>query len=746
MDLKGAEIRNFFQITEDIPKSASRAKWPKDVKIPLYQRPYQWGEEQIKKLVEDHLNEPGTTYFAGSVVTVNDSKTTWHELIDGQQRYTTIYLTNFIAFLLARVLIREAIQRSKTIPMVELIEVLKQSTLYLFKQRESSSPQNANDARETPINESQSIQANSIEDVFTDFSCQVTQVFSQDNPQQEAKQDLLTLLENVSGLPAGCKQGEPSYRVECESSFMRFLSNKSLRLDYDRAIFSSRLIRALTYVTITITSEDDPQFIINDKAADTDANVGVYVSALKAIFEAFDKTGADNDSFVKAKNMLNHIRKFLEEVMLCVVQTGNARDAFTLFEVLNDRSLSLSELDLIKNQFYKTYVLLNRQKSELELDRDLQVVDDLWVKDIFDGERTAKSNLISYLAISYLSGSENATHKNSKTIREALEEYLTNKKTYSGHELYRDICVFSYCKSFIDVAGLKFNRVEAEALCDAYAPNKSLVFKVSSYLLASGQESVLAGLICYVIKVITNKHGNYPTPNIFENELKQLSDNETPSITKQAQYLWQVSILSKHATASQGPRENAKKLIKENNLNTGEPIESLNAAAPKLYREFEDWLRAWTYNESGSGKFKIRYLFALLMGLSATDSQLTKSTYRLSIKPDDVKKLHLDHMEPASPDINHPDSYFKHQNREQHVNGLGNMMPLPGEDNTGKSNKPMYPSAFDAMKNAGLGGHFLYGLTETCFNENNVNDVPTESFFNHRKDRLIALFKQVVEL
>lgn len=61
--------------------------------IPIYQRLYVWGDDQIKTLLEDLYkafseNQP-KYYLGGIMVTQNDGK---FDLIDGQQRFTTLWL------------------------------------------------------------------------------------------------------------------------------------------------------------------------------------------------------------------------------------------------------------------------------------------------------------------------------------------------------------------------------------------------------------------------------------------------------------------------------------------------------------------------------------------------------------------------------------------------------------------------------------------------------------------------------
>ncbi|WP_405767802.1 DUF262 domain-containing protein [Streptomyces sp. NBC_01538] len=65
-----------------------------DFRIPDYQRPYAWQEEQAVQLLTD-LDEAldrgsEEPYFLGSVVLVKDMGTTVADVIDGQQRLTTL--------------------------------------------------------------------------------------------------------------------------------------------------------------------------------------------------------------------------------------------------------------------------------------------------------------------------------------------------------------------------------------------------------------------------------------------------------------------------------------------------------------------------------------------------------------------------------------------------------------------------------------------------------------------------------
>ncbi|GAA7722143.1 hypothetical protein HpMMM94_08260 [Helicobacter pylori] len=67
--------------------------------IPIYQRPYQWTEENCEKLLDDlffnYEDDSESDYFCGSLVLIKsdpDSKTETYDIVDGQQRLSTFIL------------------------------------------------------------------------------------------------------------------------------------------------------------------------------------------------------------------------------------------------------------------------------------------------------------------------------------------------------------------------------------------------------------------------------------------------------------------------------------------------------------------------------------------------------------------------------------------------------------------------------------------------------------------------------
>lgn len=69
-----------------------------DFSIPTYQRPYVWGDEQLKKLLDDFYTSyklsDTSIYYVSTFLTKEENQHA--ELIDGQQRFTTLWLISLV--------------------------------------------------------------------------------------------------------------------------------------------------------------------------------------------------------------------------------------------------------------------------------------------------------------------------------------------------------------------------------------------------------------------------------------------------------------------------------------------------------------------------------------------------------------------------------------------------------------------------------------------------------------------------
>ena len=63
--------------------------------IPPYQRPYSWDKTNVEHLLDDlweAFEANDEEYFIGSLITIEQDKNALYEVVDGQQRLTTLNL------------------------------------------------------------------------------------------------------------------------------------------------------------------------------------------------------------------------------------------------------------------------------------------------------------------------------------------------------------------------------------------------------------------------------------------------------------------------------------------------------------------------------------------------------------------------------------------------------------------------------------------------------------------------------
>lgn len=87
-------VQEYTPIIKDINKNSTdlfRNIREHSFVIPLYQRDYNWGDEQIERLFTDFINSfENNKHYLGSIIYIENDKR--YEIIDGQQRITSCYL------------------------------------------------------------------------------------------------------------------------------------------------------------------------------------------------------------------------------------------------------------------------------------------------------------------------------------------------------------------------------------------------------------------------------------------------------------------------------------------------------------------------------------------------------------------------------------------------------------------------------------------------------------------------------
>ena len=254
MDLKGAEIRNLEDLCMAI---GSRESVPLKVKIPHYQRPYKWDELRIKNLFSDYFKSDEKEYFIGSVVMVEEKDGNF-DIIDGQQRTTTLFLLNFMKFVFLRAYIEELLIVGKTTKIDTLLLDLEKTARNLFD--------------ENKVNKLIEVHS-SIEKILDQISDE------EDSEQKEyLYEKVLREFQKTTGLPEKNQSDNDTYLNLYMNAFGEFLRNCQLSLKYERSLYNEKIKQAMKRCVIELSASKNPKFV--SKMDSIDPVIEQYIKAL----------------------------------------------------------------------------------------------------------------------------------------------------------------------------------------------------------------------------------------------------------------------------------------------------------------------------------------------------------------------------------------------------------------------------------------------------------------------------------
>lgn len=750
MDLKGAEIRNIIDLCKEMGNNSSDSI-PLKINIPYYQRPYKWDDEQIENLINDFYKNKSDNkkaeYFVGSVVLVNGKNSERHDVIDGQQRLTTIFLLNYLKFILLRAYTEECITL-KNHNITSYLEKLVVCYCTLF---------NANKCVD-------------LKNLYERIDKELDSINELDNVSRDEKYNEILLLyqENV-GLPEKNFTDMNDYKRQYVDKIRHTILNEDIALKYSRASYNQKLKEALSRILVKVSKVENPELIVIGE--EEDAIICHYVAAIKCEFDMLKKYMCTDDKPLdNVKNMINAIDEMIQNIKFCVIMTGNEKDAYTLFEVLNDRALAIDDLDLIKNIFYKKYCTNSKEIDDV-IDKNIEQLDQLWVDKIFTRDMKETNNkLISYLGTIYFTANQQLFTNKAERYREIIEKEYFDKlyssdKQYSYINVFNDITVYYMLKIIIKEFALPINNAVNAAIKAENDIYKSITYKTFHLLNALGMPGVMPALTNMVLKKYIDKYAAGGQKKIDINDFvkyvqslakKDQNDYdkaEFENIHKCAFMIWKSVLLAKDYNT---PRTIARDIVNEISIcgNRGLEINISQKMQNNLEGEFESWTEEWQYGKK-QGDLKAKILFINLFHTNMNGGKLILSPTRYTFATD---KLQLDHLEADKPDVNSAEKYFypqdKHDNREKSVNCLGNFMILDSDNNNNKDNKPLEMALqyYDQMCPS---GHWLIEEIKELLNNSEYSKevkiagkdyrIPNEKFFSERKARLQKYFLAILK-
>lgn len=731
MDLQFAELANFEKVI--YPKANGISTTGKII-IPHYQRPYSWDEPMIEQLISDwykSIEVKNRGYFSGAVVTALD-ECSRQQLIDGQQRFTTIYLLNFLRFLLLRVCLRETHQ-FKTTKFTEFLSLYLDSYQLLFNKSDIDELKEKIEALKNQVDEIRNCNPEDRESSVEKFEVS---------------------LKKILNLPE-FSEAASDYLETHHKLLYNLLNKNSLVLEYSRDTYNKKLVSVLSKATVTLGNQSNPALKVDYEGESNNEIKKVderYAVALKVIFNSFyDLSIGEKTPIDKSIKMITLMTEFLNDVGLCLITTGSEKDAYILFEVLNDRSMSLTDLDLIKNDFYKRFCLANKDKPSDILDVEIEERDNQWGEAIFpEALKKADSTYISYFYSVFLSGSTDYKLINKESHRKAISDFLDKYRdeSYSKEEFKMDFTIFEFFTKIVTVFDLRYRKKDQFSLESEYKPDASRVYKTMHFLNAMDQPGVLVAVAIAIVKYYLDEFSinekNIDADN-FTQFLTELSkaNHKYKDLENLCQNMWKISLMSKDYTI---PKRVADDIVEYNNFSVSTSY-NFNISGEKLSdarSSFESWLDVWKYGEKS---LHIKTLFSLLIKGYREGDSVKFGKFNTTLEPSEVGKIELDHMEPKNP-RNESQAYFLDDERDYYVNGLGNIFPLLKSMNISKSAQPFYV-IFEALKQSGLKEHWLVKVLEENIENNHSvymdRKVPTREFFIAQKSIVKKLFLSSVD-
>ena len=738
-----------------------------NIKVKVYQRPYRWTAKKVTDLFEDYRDnresalmngDNSKEYFIGAVVFVDervqeekDSGKIWkYQVVDGQQRFTTLFLFNYIKYILLVKKVDEAARGNKSRDFNASLEAMEACYKGFIG--------------ENNLNE--------IERANSDLS----NAFDNAN-QQRIDIDLkdLNKWRQRVGWIADPDISANDYYEKCRAAMYSFLQNEELGITYENDNFNKYFKEALAKIVIKFSNASEAAFCL-ESVEDYDENDETQVEfpyvqrafgifeQIKQLYKVINPNAAD--SYIKLCGYINLIDEMLENIKLCMIVSSDEDDAYKLFETLNDRSESVNDLELLKNYFYKTYTETSGEPQKQVL-KNISMLDNRW-RDIFFKYEELEPEIFEYMTVFFTGNtSKNTNERKRKLIKNYLSSYKRTYKPYSFEVINRDFYYIEYIQKIL----LKIHRIDMTAMRKVSEDsqmslfiendlNASIVKRALGLAMNLPYPVVVASLICDIIHNYANNANNGTSFDIYLEDVlnEERCKNKYPGLWKDACVLWKVTILSRNY---ESPKLLSDILAEKCNISrtsvsrkVEDQIIQFDANVleeSEVYKEFQEWISEWKFSD-GAGKIKIKNLFMHLFlkyDLDKNTGKLKRASHIVRTYAIEAIKQDLDHMDASRMDKQNKTRYFHYNltDRTDFTNGLGNMIPLPVAINRGKHNTPM-KDTMTAFSEENLTG-WIFEEAIDLFQKNhtviNNYEVPTEAFFNKRKDLLIAYFKRIVK-
>ncbi len=764
MDLKDAgiyDIQNIFtgmntgKHNKTTGNGAIISGNPRLVNIPAYQRPYRWGKAEdkqdfnrIEKLFEDYdesLTGKNTQYFLGAAVAVEvkdeNRKVVRFDIVDGQQRITTLYLINYIRFLLKRMHIKICIEKNTDVEISTSFKELRKMYDNLLVHVDGS-----ND-----LVDIEKALENYVERRENDEEV----VLSEDDVKQKYW-DVMKIADD--------KNDEDDTKKENVNKLKELFENEKLALTYSRERYQEVLKKSLCSVGIGHKENTSNLDIYVVPDAKDEQYCEPYVEAMKTIFGCVWSHVKDEEMKVeiKIKKAIKYLDDMLLDLNVCLVLTDKREDANKLFEVLNDRAMEVTDFELMKNYFYECYCSRSGDSDDV-IDKNLVELDEIWMDEIFsNGKAKELQKMIAYFATVYITKNCELDDKNTpKFSKEIQEKHLKNINEYKYEDIKKDFQIFQMIAILLEEFDIQVNNTAKSKgkMLDAVRDhNYSITYRTFQLLNNQKRTGVLVGLTDAVLACF-EYYCSSTDVDEFKSYVKVLKSKDSYNKSKEytvvhdcADELWKATMLAKDATIARGIAKDMIVDFSKGKCLSGSHTYINVERKEKLNAEYEDWVNNWSYL-GNRGKDKI-FIYVLMLQLISCNSSKKANSNVIILEPSaleytlKLEKIELDHLEAQNPKAEQKTNYFvtdKPEDRDRIVNSLGNMMILDEKDNNRKNNVPMKEALKYYKK---IEASWMYKEIKELMEDSKYFDfekeAPKKEFFVARGKRLKKYFYAII--
>ena len=359
------------------------------INIPIYQRSYEWKKQQVDQFIEDIeslLNDKVDSYqFLGMIVYVKKEGVDKEiEIIDGQQRITS--------YMLLSVLVLDWIEYEQFRPNYfgSLDETQLKSINRYFVELASII-----------------YQKDSLERNISDKQYHIPKLYTENTFKKDAEMT--------------------NYLLKDIEEVFSDLENDKRKM--------SKTTNPLTARKSLFNPDKGSKSIIKDlhlktaKSRPVFKNQNYFAEWLKEYIISVDNK---NERYNRLKKLVDVLTS---KIRIIPFKTENHTEAFTLFEVLNDRGLQVSQADLLKN------LCIRRGETQEEK----KEIYDCWQEAI--DENLSENNKIAFLRTAYNSKydfiRQKEVYKSYKKLIDSKD--LESLKNFINNELMEDVRNYNLC-------------------------------------------------------------------------------------------------------------------------------------------------------------------------------------------------------------------------------------------------------------------------------------------------------------